>query len=107
MNGATKRDFASLLDELLVDSQIEEQSAPPSTAAFDPLSVAAELLSGRIKVSDDQAAAEYRDTARKRSKRVRPTTPSSPSPRPWSVTTVAIPRARAVSAASTLVGARA
>ena len=63
MNGATKRDFASLLDELLVDSQIEEQSAPPSTAAFDPLSVAAELLSGRIKVSDDQAAAEYRDTA--------------------------------------------
>lgn len=56
------RDFASLLDELLVDSRIEDQSVPP-TVSFDYLAVAEELLSGRIKVADDKVAAEYDATS--------------------------------------------
>lgn len=61
MSVGTGRDFASLLDELLVDSRIEDQSAPPPTVSFDYLAVAEELLSGRIKVADDRVAAEYDD----------------------------------------------
>jgi len=57
----TGRDFASLLDELLVDSRMEEQPAPRTAVSFDYLAVAEELLSGRIKVADDHVAAEYGD----------------------------------------------
>lgn len=57
----TGRDFASLLDELLVEARMEDQSVPPPTVSFDYLAVAEELLSGRIKVADDRVAAEYDD----------------------------------------------
>ncbi|ESX15107.1 MULTISPECIES: hypothetical protein [unclassified Mesorhizobium] len=59
-----KRDFASLLDDLFVasdkDEAAEETSARPSIP-FDYLSVADELHSGRIKVSGETFAAEYRE----------------------------------------------
>ena len=63
MGTETGRDFASLLDELIAESAAEEQPAARPHIAFDYLSVADELHSGRIKVSADAAAAEYRLTA--------------------------------------------
>lgn len=57
-----KRDFASLLDDLFVARPPAEQSARPPSIPFDYLSVADELHSGRIKVSSDEAASEYRRT---------------------------------------------
>ena len=63
MGTETGRDFASLLDELIAASAAEEQPAARPHVAFDYLSVADELHSGRIKVSADAAAAEYRLTA--------------------------------------------
>ena len=62
MGTGTGRDFASLLDELIAASAVEEQPAARPHIAFDYLSVADELHSGRIKVSVDAAAAEYRLT---------------------------------------------
>jgi hypothetical protein len=56
------RDFASLLDDLFVVRPPAEESARPPSIPFDYLSVADELHSGRIKVSSDEAAAEYRRT---------------------------------------------
>jgi hypothetical protein len=56
------RDFASLLDDLFVAKPPAEESARPPSIPFDYLSVADELHSGRIKVSGEQAAAEYRRT---------------------------------------------
>lgn len=61
MSVETSRDFASLLDELLVDSRIEDHAAPRSTVSFDYLAVAEELLSGRIKVAEDKVRSEYSD----------------------------------------------
>jgi hypothetical protein len=58
---STDRDFASLLDDLFVAKESPEDSAPRPTIPFDYLSVADELHSGRIQVSDDSAAAEYRE----------------------------------------------
>jgi hypothetical protein len=63
MGTETGRDFASLLDELIAESAAEEPPAARPQVAFDYLSVAEELHSGRIKVSADAAAAEYRLTA--------------------------------------------
>jgi hypothetical protein len=56
----TNRDFASLLDDLFVATEKPEESAPRPTIPFDYLAVADELHSGRIKVSGEAAAAEYR-----------------------------------------------
>ena len=57
----TPRDFASLLDDLFdAPPAPEEQLARPNIS-FDYLSVADELHSGRIRVSSEEAAAEYRD----------------------------------------------
>ncbi|MEP9389395.1 hypothetical protein [Mesorhizobium sp. KR9-304] len=56
----TNRDFASLLDDLFVVTETPEETAPRPTIPFDYLAVAEELHSGRIKVSREAAAAEYR-----------------------------------------------
>lgn len=59
-----KRDFASLLDDLFVASdkvEAGEEAAARPTIPFDYLSVADELHSGRIKVSGETFAAEYRE----------------------------------------------
>jgi hypothetical protein len=58
----TNRDFASLLDDLFVAAEKPAEAPPRPTIPFDYLSVAEELHSGRIKVSDDAAKAEYRET---------------------------------------------
>jgi hypothetical protein len=56
----TNRDFASLLDDLFVAAEKPEEVAPRPTIPFDYLAVADELHSGRIRVSGEAAAAEYR-----------------------------------------------
>jgi hypothetical protein len=58
------RDFASLLDDLFVAAEKPVEVAPRATIPFDYLAVADELHSGRIKVGDGDAAAEYRATNR-------------------------------------------
>jgi hypothetical protein len=56
------RDFASMLDELIAELPLEvEESAARPNIPFDYVSVAEELHSGRIRVSTDAVAAEYRD----------------------------------------------
>jgi hypothetical protein len=57
-----KRDFASLLDDLFVASESEEEAAPKPSVAFDYLAVVDELHSGRIKVSQEALAAQYRES---------------------------------------------
>ena len=61
MRTSTDRDFASLLDELLLEIPQEDVSAARPTIPFDYLSVADELHSGRIKVFSDAVDAEYRE----------------------------------------------
>lgn len=57
------RDFASLLDDLLVEQRDEaEASGSRPTIPFDYLSVADELHSGRIKVSESVVGAQYRES---------------------------------------------
>jgi hypothetical protein len=56
------RDFAALLDELIAASLSEPEQPARPTIPFDYLSVADELHSGRIQVSPDVVAAEYRAT---------------------------------------------
>ncbi len=57
-------DFALLLNDLLSERQEEDEHRPPRVGIpFDYLSVADELHSGRIKVSDSVAGAEYRESA--------------------------------------------
>ena len=56
------RDFASLLDDLFVAKPPADDTVRPPSIPFDFLSVADELHSGRIRVSSDEAAAEYRRT---------------------------------------------
>jgi hypothetical protein len=63
MGTETERDFGSLLDELIAESVAEVEPAARPNIAFDYLSVADELHSGRIKVSAEAAAAEYKLTA--------------------------------------------
>lgn len=65
MPSAKNGDFASLLDDLFQAASIpeeedEEASAAAPSIPFDYLSVVDELHSGRIKVSDSEASAEYR-----------------------------------------------
>ena len=65
MPSAKNGDFASLLDDLFQAASIPEEndvetSGPAPSIPFDYLSVVNELLSGRIKVSDSAASAEYR-----------------------------------------------
>ena len=55
-----ERDFASLLDELIASAAPDPEQPPRTTIPFDYLAVAEELHSGRIKVSPDEVAAEYR-----------------------------------------------
>lgn len=59
--GAANRDFAALLDELIAASLSEPDGASRPSIPFDYLSVAEELHSGRIRVSHDAVAAEYRE----------------------------------------------
>jgi hypothetical protein len=63
MGTNTKRDFASLLDDLFQAPAPEHGLEKRPTIPFDYLSVADELHSGRIKVAGEAAAAEYRDMA--------------------------------------------
>jgi hypothetical protein len=58
---AGNRDFAALLDELIAASVSEDEAPAQPTIRFDYLSVAEELHSGRIRVSPDAVAAEYRE----------------------------------------------
>ncbi|HEV2898596.1 MAG TPA: hypothetical protein VGX71_12315 [Pseudaminobacter sp.] len=62
MGTGANRNFASVLDDLFVAKPPAEEAARPPSIPFDYLSVADELHSGRIKVSSDEAAAEYRRT---------------------------------------------
>lgn len=55
------RDFGSLLDELMAALPAEDETPARPTIPFDYVSVAEELHSGRIRVSPDAVAAEYRD----------------------------------------------
>ena len=57
----TKRDFASLLDDLITASEKGEDEGARPSIPFDYLSVADELHSGRIKVAGESVAAEYRE----------------------------------------------
>lgn len=61
MGTGTNRDFASLLDDLIVASELGD-IAPAPTIPFDYLAVADELHSGRIRVAGETAAAEYRES---------------------------------------------
>jgi len=56
----TNRDFASLLDDLFVAAEKPADPLSRPTIPFDYLAVADELHSGRIKVSGEAAASEYR-----------------------------------------------
>ncbi len=58
---STNRDFASLLDDLFVAAEKPAETAPRPTIPFDYLAVADELHSGRIRVSGETAAAQYRE----------------------------------------------
>ncbi len=60
----TNRDFATLLKDLLAESE-KDGGGPtgPASVSFDYLAVADELLSGRITVSDETVAAVYRETS--------------------------------------------
>ncbi|WP_269930112.1 hypothetical protein [Aminobacter sp. HY435] len=60
MGPGTNRDFASLLDDLIVASELGD-IAPAPTIPFDYLAVAEELHSGRIRVAGETVAAEYRE----------------------------------------------
>jgi hypothetical protein len=51
-----------LLDDLFVASNTEDEAAPKPAIAFDYLAVVDELHSGRIKVSEEALAAQYRET---------------------------------------------
>lgn len=57
-----KRDFASLLDDLFVEAERAEEGGSKPSIPFDYLTVAEELHSGRIKVSSEEAAAEYEES---------------------------------------------
>jgi len=60
----TNRDFATLLKDLLAESENDGRGAAgPASVSFDYLAVADELLSGRITVADETVAAVYRETA--------------------------------------------
>lgn len=60
----TNRDFATLLKDLLAESENGGGGAHgPSTVSVDYLAVAEELLSGRISVADETVAAVYREAA--------------------------------------------
>ncbi len=61
ISARAKKDFASLLDDLFVAPQEAEGSGAAPSIPFDYLSVVDELHSGRIKVSGEAAAAEYRE----------------------------------------------
>lgn len=61
MGTGTNRDFASLLDDLIVASELGD-IAPAPSIPFDYLAVADELHSGRIRVAGETAAAEYRES---------------------------------------------
>lgn len=60
MAAQADRDFASLLDELIASAAADPAQPPRTTIPFDYLAVAEELHSGRIRVSPDEVAAEYR-----------------------------------------------
>lgn len=55
------RDFGSLLDELMAAIPAADEARVRPNIPFDYVSVAEELHSGRIRVSPDAVAAEYRD----------------------------------------------
>ena len=56
-----RQDFAALLDDLDVSSARSDEESPRPSIPFDYLSVVDELHSGRIKVSGETFAAEYRE----------------------------------------------
>ncbi|WP_442577600.1 hypothetical protein ACSBOB_18700 [Mesorhizobium sp. ASY16-5R] len=63
MGELANRDFASLLDDLIAASGQAGSPVAAPTIPFDYLSVAEELHSGRIRVSDDAVEAQYREAA--------------------------------------------
>ena len=64
MNITQNRSFASILEDLLVETgdPLEGPAVKPAVQ-FDYLAVAEELHSGAIRVSDKAAVAEYSETA--------------------------------------------
>ncbi|MDQ6437215.1 hypothetical protein RB623_24450 [Mesorhizobium sp. LHD-90] len=63
MGEMANRDFAVLLDELIAARDQSTGPVAAPTIPFDYLSVAEELYSGRIQVSDDAVEAEYREAS--------------------------------------------
>lgn len=61
MGARDDRDFASLLDEILARPP-QDRGAPGPSVHLDHLAVAEELHSGRIVISPERVAAEYRET---------------------------------------------
>lgn len=59
--GRGDRNFAAVLDDLLIAAEMHEDAAPKPSIPFDYLAVADELHSGRIKVSTETIDAEYRE----------------------------------------------
>jgi hypothetical protein len=61
ISSGANRDFAALLEDLFVASDAAKETGARPSIPFDYLSVVDELHSGRIKVSGDALAAEYRE----------------------------------------------
>lgn len=55
------KNFAAVLDDLFLTAEPPEEAGPVPSVAFDYLAVAEELYSGRITVSSQTLAAEYRE----------------------------------------------
>lgn len=75
------RDFATVLDELLVDEAARRGWSGVNGASLDYLSVTEALHSGGIVISDDTAAAGYRETTEMVGADAPPAAPAAP-PRP-------------------------
>ena len=61
---SAQRDFASMLNDLFVEPSFQDEEArAPISTTLDYLSVAEELHSGRIQVTEAMVAAQYLDAA--------------------------------------------
>lgn len=81
MSSRDIRDFAAVLDELMADAFRERPGEARPAVRLDPLSVADELHSGKIVISQERAAAEYgSDSAEEAPKQKVDAPPLAPEP---------------------------